>query len=100
MSGLRQDERQTNRTAVVLDNTLGAMKNPTEHRRLAIVSLGFGAFIVASLIVGYYFSLVPSPSEACEQKCASAGKVGRLIYSGPATPKQVYKEANSECRCQ
>lgn len=76
------------------------MKKGTSPRRGLIVALGFATFIAAVMLVGYLVRDVPSPEQACVQKCAALKKDGHLVYKGPPTPKDLYKQANSVCECQ
>ena len=70
------------------------------QRRLIAVLLGFFAFVAVSLVVAYSLSWFPSPQQACTKQCSVSGRSGTLVYSGPATSKDFYKEANSTCSCQ
>jgi hypothetical protein len=69
------------------------------RRNIAVLG-GFAALIGLSALVNHFLSQVPSPQQACNARCSAIGKQGRLSYSGPATPKEAYKEAHSECRCE
>ena len=60
----------------------------------------FGEPQGAFLLVAYFAGDRPTPQQACVQKCAALNKGGHLVYRGPATPKDFYKEANSECECR
>jgi len=75
------------------------MKMSPNVRRGLMVCVGFGAFIAASLLIGNWVGDRPSPGQVCTQKCAEQHKTGRLVYSGPATSKEFYKQANSTCEC-
>jgi len=70
------------------------------QRRSIAVLLGFCAFVAVSLVVAYGLSWLPSPQQTCTKQCSASGRAGTLVYSGPATPKDFYKEANSTCKCQ
>ena len=75
--------------------------NPSKNmRRNVVVALGFAAIIALSFLVAYIAGSHSSPQQACQKQCSSVGKQGHLVYTGPATPKSSYKEAQSECRCQ
>lgn len=76
------------------------MKKLMKLSRGVVVSLVFAGFVAVPLIVGYVTSGLPSPHEACAQKCAVLNKRGELVYKGPATSRDVYKEANSVCECR
>lgn len=65
-----------------------------------VVALGFAAFIAVSVLFVYFTSGLPSPQQACTKKCASLNKSGQLVYKGPATSRDFYKEANSVCECR
>jgi hypothetical protein len=62
--------------------------------------IGFNLVVAISLFVAYFSLSTPSPRQACDAKCHALGKQGHLVYSGSATSKQFFKEAQSECRCQ
>ena len=64
------------------------------------IAIGFILIMGVSLLGSYFFGKFPSPQEACEKKCREIGKIGDLVYEGPATPKQLYKDTHSTCRCQ
>ena len=64
------------------------------------VIVGFGALMVAVLVAAYVLRGVPSPQDVCTSKCKAFGKSGRLEYDGPATSRDQYKEAFSQCRCE
>jgi len=68
--------------------------------RTLVVAIGFCAFMGVSLAAALFLGRTPSPQMACTEKCATLSKQGNLRYSGPATPKSMYKEAQSECQCQ
>jgi hypothetical protein len=68
--------------------------------RATAVAIGFAVFIAISLAVAFLASSASSPKQSCMTKCSAFGKQGHLVYSGPATPKQQYKEAHSECQCE
>ena len=70
------------------------------QRRLIAVLLGFFAFVTVSLVLAYGLSRFPSPQHACTKQCSASGRSGTLVYSGPATSKDFYREANSTCSCQ
>jgi hypothetical protein len=78
------------------------MKLSRNARRAVAVVLGFSAFIGVSQLVAYLVGMVPSQAEACASQCAAQGKVGALVYKGPASPKprnSLY-DAFNECQCQ
>jgi hypothetical protein len=64
------------------------------------VVVGFAPFIVAVMLTSHLMRQAPSPQQACNEKCGSMGKQGRLIYDGPATPKSLYKELHGSCLCE
>ena len=70
------------------------------QRRSIAVLVGFLVFVALSLAVAYGTSGLPSPQQACAKKCSANGHTGTLVYSGPATTKDFYKDANSTCSCQ
>jgi hypothetical protein len=65
-----------------------------------VVAGGFAAFIAVSALMAYWVGGMPSPGEACSRKCAAMNKQGHLVYKGPATEKDFYKQANSVCECR
>lgn len=90
------------RALTTFAGTLNDMKNRLRHRswRAKVgVAAGFVVFMLASLVVAYLASRPPSPQTICDNQCDRVHKTGRLVYSGPSTPKEFYKEAQSECRC-
>ena len=76
-----------------------AISSQKSRRSLAVL-LGFLLFIAVSMLVAWGTSGLSSPQESCTRKCLASGRNGVLVYPGPATSKDFYKEANSECRCQ
>jgi hypothetical protein len=68
-------------------------------RRLA-VAIAFAAVIGVSMLASFFTGNQPSPQQVCTRKCAALNKVGELVYSGPATSKDFYKQANSVCECR
>ena len=73
-----------------------------ENRRRLAVAIGFGTFILASLVVASIFGLVPSPWQACQQKCTALYKTPTLVYSGPVASKRgvVSDVLFSSCECR
>lgn len=69
-------------------------------RRSAVVVVGFALFLGLAILIGAWLGQIPSPQKACNERCALQNKQGQLVYSGPATPKQGYKDANSTCECR
>jgi len=78
------------------------MKLSLNARRSVAVVLGFSALVGVSLLIAFLSGMVPSKAEACARQCASHGKVGALVYSGPASPKprNALYNAFNECQCQ
>jgi hypothetical protein len=76
------------------------MKLRISQRRTMIVIGVFAGCIALAWFASHLISGTPTPRAACTKKCAEAGKEGRLVYSGPATPRDVYKDANSVCECR
>lgn len=71
-----------------------------DSRRHLTVAIGFGVVIAISLLVVYLTRDLRSPEEACAQRCAAANKQGHLVYKGPATNREFFKQANSVCECR
>ena len=71
-----------------------------DTRRGLIVALVFGGLIALYLLGNYFMGDRPTPQQVCTQKCAGIKRDGYLVYRGPATPKDAYKAANSECECR
>ena len=69
-------------------------------RRGLTVTMGFAVVIAVLLLVAYFSRDLRSPEQACAQKCAAVNKQGHLVYKGPATSKDFYKQANSVCECR
>ena len=69
-------------------------------RRGVIVALTFTAFVGLSVLVISFKSHGPTAQQACTQRCSDGKKAGYLVYRGPATPKDSYKAAHSECECR
>ena len=65
-----------------------------------LVTLAFCGFLCLILLATYLVSGLPSPQQVCTKKCAEINKKGELVYNGPATPKDAYKELNSVCECR
>ena len=82
------------------DPSSTARRVSLSQRRPIAVLFGFLAFVAVSLVVAYGVSWFPSPQQACTKQCSASGRAGTLVYSGPATSKDFYKEANSTCTCQ
>jgi hypothetical protein len=70
-----------------------------QKRTLVLISV-FASFLIITSLPGYLLRNHPNVREACVEKCKAIGKEGLLVYSGPATPKQTYKDANSTCECR
>ena len=64
------------------------------------VACGFAAFIAVSALMAYWAGGRPSPREACARQCVAMNKQGQLVYKGPATDKDLYKQVNSVCECR
>lgn len=71
-----------------------------EVQRGLAVAIGFAAVVGVSVLVSRFTGNQPSPQQACTQKCAALNKSGELVYAGPATSKDFYKQANSVCECR
>jgi len=71
-----------------------------EVRRRLAVAIGFAAVVAVSVLVSCFTGNRPPPQQICTQKCAALNKSGELVYSGPATSKDFYKQANSVCECR
>ena len=72
------------------------------YRRVLAVVLGFSAFMGISLLVAFVVGMVSPQSEACVRQCVAHGKVGVLVYKGPASPKprnSLY-DVFTECQCR
>jgi len=63
------------------------------------LALAIVCAIILVLLYGAMFSRHSSPQELCEKECERLHKTGELVYKGPATSKDFYKEAQSECKC-
>jgi hypothetical protein len=68
-----------------------------EGRRRIAVAVGLATFIASGLAVALLAVQVPGFQQACAKQCALQHKEGRLVYKGPATPKNT--ESASECVC-
>lgn len=75
-------------------------KMSKELRRGLAIAIGFAAVVGVSVLVSCFTGNQPSPQQVCTQKCAALNKNGELVYSGPATSKDFYKQANSVCECR
>ena len=68
-----------------------------EARRRLTVAVGLAVFIGAGLAAALLALQVPGFRQACAKQCALQHKEGRLVYKGPATPRNT--ESASECEC-
>lgn len=66
-----------------------------------VVAMGFALFLALGLGLAYVRSLVPSPSEACVEKCSALGKRGQLVYVfRPEVTTGMRGKGPQECRCE
>jgi hypothetical protein len=80
---------------------VGLLTEAMKYTRSALVTaMAFAVVIAVSLLVVRLTSGRPSPQQACSQKCSALNKQGRLVYKGPDTPREFYKQAHSVCECQ
>lgn len=69
-----------------------------DTRQAAILLLVLAVIAGLPWLVGYLRRDLPTPQQACIQKCSEIKRDGYLVYRGPATPKD--KTADLECECR
>lgn len=71
-----------------------------EVRRILALLVVLAALGSLSWLVYFLRSDLPSPQQACTQKCADIKKDGYLVYRGPVNTRDLNKDAYSECECR
>jgi hypothetical protein len=72
----------------------------SKNRKLplgVIVLITFTIAIGFILLIGYFFSKIPSAEERCKQECAVSGKFGRLTHKYPLYVSQGKVPLVCEC---
>ena len=70
---------------------------PAKVRRHMIVASGFATILGAGTAFQYWRAALPTPLQACIERCANGGRQGRLVYRGPDSPK--IADADRVCEC-
>ena len=74
------------------------MKPPIQRRLIALAV--FAAVGTLPFLASWWVSGRVDAQQACSDRCAQTRQEGHMVYKGPWTPKDAYRQMHAECECR